>query len=247
MTECALIIPVMWTCRDEEKQVIAHFVSLPALFLFVLHNFIVSQSGGTSPRFLVVNVALWFLIWAAGNGGRVRANRGRWSRNEWKSRIDYDWLDFFYETGNAYCENPLDKVVKMATVRCDDAMVILFRTTYFIAKESLAFSKFPKLMKLIGSVTDDIPRRLYRDDKACVDFIFYMSQVIQVQVLDWVRASPFWGLMIDESTDVFVTSHLVVFCTFLEDGQIRTAFLDLLHIPHKDSYSIVQEISKRIF
>ncbi|KAL3685663.1 hypothetical protein R1sor_003685 [Riccia sorocarpa] len=58
--------------RDEEKQVIAHFVSLPALFLFVLHNFIlldafVSQSGDISPRFLVVNVALWLLIWAGYN------------------------------------------------------------------------------------------------------------------------------------------------------------------------------------
>ncbi|KAL3694543.1 hypothetical protein R1sor_008194 [Riccia sorocarpa] len=191
----------------------------------------------------------------AGNGRRVRANRGKWSRNEWKWQIDYDWLDFFYETGKTYCkicrkargktcwakegtlristssfiehgggddhraccavillgENPLDKVVKMATVRCDDAMVILFRTAYLIAKESLAFSQFPKLMKL---------------------------SVIQVQVLDRVRASPFWGLMIDESTDVSVTSHLVVFCTFLEDGQIRTAFLGLLHIPHKDSHSI---------
>ncbi|KAL3686804.1 hypothetical protein R1sor_013113 [Riccia sorocarpa] len=66
--------PVSWdaTLSDEEKQVIAHFVSLPALFLFVLHNFIlldafVSQSGDISPRFLVVNVALWFLIWVGYN------------------------------------------------------------------------------------------------------------------------------------------------------------------------------------
>ncbi|KAL2641778.1 hypothetical protein R1flu_009365 [Riccia fluitans] len=102
-------------------------------------------------------------------------------------------------------------------------------------------------MQLIESCTEDVPRRLYRDDKACVEFIFYMSQVIEVQVLDQVRASPFWGLMIDKSTDVSVTSHLVVFCTFLDEGQVKTVFFGLLHIPQKDSGSIVQEICKQIY
>ncbi|KAL3685697.1 hypothetical protein R1sor_003719 [Riccia sorocarpa] len=56
----------------EEKHAIADFISIPALFLFVLHNFIlldafVSQSGDISPRFLVFNVALWFLIWPGHN------------------------------------------------------------------------------------------------------------------------------------------------------------------------------------
>ncbi|KAL3675274.1 hypothetical protein R1sor_025222 [Riccia sorocarpa] len=53
-------------------------------------------------------------------------------------------------------------------------------------------------MQFIGTCTTDIPHRLYRDDKACVDFIYYISQVIQVEVLERVRASSFWGLMIDE-------------------------------------------------
>ncbi|KAL3689460.1 hypothetical protein R1sor_015769 [Riccia sorocarpa] len=45
-------------------------------------------------------------------------------------------------------------------------------------------------MHLIGTCTSDIPRRLYRDDKACIEFIYYISQVIQVEVLDRVRTSP---------------------------------------------------------
>ncbi|KAL2608803.1 hypothetical protein R1flu_027376 [Riccia fluitans] len=35
---------------------------------------------------------------------KVCNNRGRWSRNEWKWKIDYDWLDFYYESRKAYCK-----------------------------------------------------------------------------------------------------------------------------------------------
>ncbi|KAL3702535.1 hypothetical protein R1sor_020557 [Riccia sorocarpa] len=156
--------------------------------------------------------------------------------------VDHGHCCFVTQMGH----KPMDKIVKKATVKCDESMVILLRAAYFTAKESLAFSTFPNLTHLLSICTSDLPRRLYRDDKSCIEFIYYMSQVIQVVVLDRVKTSPFWGLMIDESTDVSVTSHLVVFCSILEEGQIKTAFLGLLHIPHKDSSSIVQELWKYI-
>ncbi|KAL3681481.1 hypothetical protein R1sor_024437 [Riccia sorocarpa] len=44
------------------------------------------------------------------------------------------------------------------------------------------------------------------------------------------QASPFFGVMIDESMDVSVTGHLVVFFTYLEVIQVRTCFAGLLEL-----------------
>ena len=45
-----------------------------------------------------------------------------------------------------------------------------------------------------------------------------------------IRDSKFFGLIIDELTDVSVTGHVVVFATFVEDELPVSIFLDLLKI-----------------
>ena len=50
------------------------------------------------------------------------------------------------------------------------------------------------------------------------------------KTLDRVRDSRFFGIMIDESTDLFVTCHLVVFASFIEEGLPLCIFFRLLHI-----------------
>jgi len=64
--------------------------------------------------------------------------------------------------------------------------------------------------------------------------------VLQKKILDRVRNLKFYGIMIDESTDVSVTKHIVVFACFVEDGQHVAVFLGLIHIENdkKDSKEI---------
>ncbi|KAL3685696.1 hypothetical protein R1sor_003718 [Riccia sorocarpa] len=80
----------------EDKHAVAHLISLPALFLFVLHNFIlldafVSQSGDISLRFVVVNVALWLLIWAGYNFRHVPPNSSIGILTPWTVRSHHTW------------------------------------------------------------------------------------------------------------------------------------------------------------
>ena len=67
--------------------------------------------------------------------------------------------------------------------------------------------------------------------KACADMLVCICSVIQRKVFDRVRDSQFFGIMVDESTDIYIFGHLVVFATFLEDGVPICVFLGLLHIP----------------
>ena len=107
----------------------------------------------------------------------------------------------------------------------------LFKTSYYVGKELLPFSKFPTLCDLLLSGNATITIKMYHDDKVCADMLVCISSVIQRKVLDRVRDSQFFGTMVDESTDIFVLGHLVVFATFLEDGVPTCVFLGLLHIP----------------
>ena len=72
--------------------------------------------------------------------------------------------------------------------------------------------------------------KLYHDKKTCGEMVFGISSVIQRKVLEKMRDSTFFGLMIDESTDISVQGHLVVFVTFLEASLSITCFLGLLWI-----------------
>ena len=51
-----------------------------------------------------------------------------------------------------------------------------------------------------------------------------------------VRNSPFYGILIDESTDISVTGHLVVFATIIEEGVPMIVFLGLLEIEGGKKY-----------
>ena len=66
------------------------------------------------------------------------------------------------------------------------------------------------------------------------------------KVLDRVRDSRFFGIMIDESTDISVTGHLVVFASFVEEGLPLCVFLGLLHIEEgkKDACIIFETLTK---
>ena len=66
--------------------------------------------------------------------------------------------------------------------------------------------------------------------KTCVDMMFEISTIFQRQILDIIRDSRFLGMMIDESTDISLLGHLVIFTIFLEGGVVTTSFLDLLWI-----------------
>jgi len=69
--------------------------------------------------------------------------------------------------------------------------------------------------------------------------ILVISMVIQMKIICQVRNFPFGGIMIDESTDISVTSHLVVFAIIVEEGLPVTFFLGLLHIEGSKKDAIV--------
>ena len=124
----------------------------------------------------------------------------------------------------------MEKMVAATNKVCDDVVLSLFKAAYFLGKETIGYCKFPTLCELLLSIHANITTKLYHDEKACAQMLFCFSRVVQKKILDRVRNSRFYGIMIDESTDVSVTGYIVVFACFVEEGLPVAIFLGLIQI-----------------
>ena len=68
------------------------------------------------------------------------------------------------------------------------------------------------------SVNAPITAGMYQDKKSCSDLISYIFTIIQKKIICRIQNSPFFGIMVDESTDISVAGYLVMFATIVEEG-----------------------------
>jgi hypothetical protein len=124
----------------------------------------------------------------------------------------------------------MEKAIFVGQRACDEALQTIFKTAYFTGKQYLPYSKFSVLCKLLMSVNALITASMYQNEKACRDLIFCISTVMQQKIVCRIRNSPFFGIMVDESTDISVTGHLVMFATITKKGLPIIVFLGLLQL-----------------
>ena len=124
----------------------------------------------------------------------------------------------------------MKKEILQGQKTCDETVASLFRSSYFLGKQSLPYSKFSALCKLLVTVKSPMTLSMYQDEKYCADLMMCISVVIQKRVFAHVKKSAFYGVMIDESTDISVTRHLVVFATIIEENLPVTLFFGLVQI-----------------
>jgi len=122
----------------------------------------------------------------------------------------------------------MEKVIIESNRIYDEAILALFKATYFIGKETLPFCKFHGLCKLLVSLNACITKKMYHDEKSYSDLIFLISSVIQKKIFDRTKDSKYFGIMKDEFTNISITSHMVVFATFIEGGMPACVFLELI-------------------
>ncbi|MCO5556941.1 hypothetical protein L7F22_010496 [Adiantum nelumboides] len=117
---------------------------------------------------------------------------------------------------------------KMNTTQ-EDALLNLFKAAFFIGKNSLPFALYPSLLSLMKETGVKCMTSLYNDDKACTEIIQCLAKSIMDETLAKVRKSPWFGVMVDESTDIAIHHHMVVYISYLEKGCVPcTSFYGMI-------------------
>ena len=105
----------------------------------------------------------------------------------------------------------------------------IFSTASFLMKEYLPNRKFIPLINFMTNVmgVTEIKYFQHRSEGSVIEIFLTLGKVIKQQILKRVRAASCFGIMIDEMTDVSVTSQLITFVQYFDNdsGTVETKFL----------------------
>jgi hypothetical protein len=123
---------------------------------------------------------------------------------------------------------------------------------YFLSLNSMSLSSFPDLIKFgrymempsISAVND---YETYENAVSGREFLLAIVSVLEDKLIEEVNTSPFFSIMVDESTDRALESHLITYVTYLEGdgiGQPKIQFLNLQGLPNGTAISIFEAWKK---
>jgi hypothetical protein len=111
-----------------------------------------------------------------------------------------------------------------------------------------AFSAFPLLMGLqvangVPGLVRDGVYSVYQSAHTCKEFSGIFSEMLDQELMDQLKQSPFFTLQLDESTDhVSMEKHLAIYITYEYGNKPVTRFLQLHKIQDADAGAIVNAV-----
>lgn len=128
------------------------------------------------------------------------------------------------------------------------------RIIYFLCKDMLALAKFNNLMELceLNGAFKGLPTILgnggvtYTSHDFVNDAVEVLANCVRAKTLGMIAASPFVGVMIDEATDITVTSQLVVYYKLCVNGEPKVVFAGAEKLIAGDGYTVASALRHRL-
>ena len=84
----------------------------------------------------------------------------------------------------------------------------------------------------------------YRSERFVQEIVSALGEVVVRKIRVALQNSPFFVLMIDETTDVAVMKQLVIYAKYIENGAVQTRFLSMIQIRNGTASTIVEAVTK---
>jgi len=115
----------------------------------------------------------------------------------------------------------------------DPAIWTRIQAAWWLGKEGIALHKFNSLVETHLYNRGLAAPTAYRDDKSAWDMLDLIARYFRRLLKDRITASPFYGIMVDETTDVTASQQLIIYIKFLDyetDGTLvsKVEYLDLV-------------------
>lgn len=130
------------------------------------------------------------------------------------------------------------------------AMIAAMTVLYMLCKEEIPHTtKFGPVLDVVQHVGGDILKTLnkganqkYTSMRHISDLVTIFYEVIWEKIAEEVRSSPFYSVMVDETTDVATTNQLIVYLRYLKKGKSCTTFGGVVALPNGKADTIRQAI-----
>ena len=118
------------------------------------------------------------------------------------------------------------------------AMKAAMKCLYWLAKqEILHTTNFVGLLELVQSLGATYLSDLnlggnahHKSERFLQEAMTSLGEVISLNIFDNLRASPFFALMCDETTDVAVVKEVIIYARFLGSDRMCTSFIGTMEV-----------------
>lgn len=122
---------------------------------------------------------------------------------------------------------------------------------YFLCKQEIAHTTtYPHLLTLAESLGCEYFKALnvgrnakYTSPQIVAEFLDIISGLVEEDVLENVKASSFYSLMVDESTNISILKQLVLYGRCVVNGELKTRFLKIVDLADGKAPTIVDAIT----
>ena len=98
----------------------------------------------------------------------------------------------------------------------DDALWLRIQGVWWLAKENMPIHKFNSYLKLQLARQNQPPPKSYKNDKSAWEIMTIIGSYFRRLLKGRIHKSPFYGIMVDETTDNSTTQRLIIYIKFLD-------------------------------
>lgn len=108
------------------------------------------------------------------------------------------------------------------------------RCAWWLVKEDVAIHKFGSILELELDAQGLTSPKSYRTDQAAWEIVVILAKYFRRLLKERIKKSPYFGIMIDETTDNSVDQQLIIYIKFLQlnsdSGELEAIveYLDLV-------------------
>lgn len=124
-----------------------------------------------------------------------------------------------------YFQHQLDHTAEIE----DDVYFNAFYAMYWLAKHCIANKQVNSLLQLLEHIGCEIKSFQHRSPGSEREIIQLIAKVIQDEIVDQVKSSTTFGILMDDMTDVTCKEQIIVFVQYYcrQDEKVKTKFLSV--------------------
>lgn len=140
------------------------------------------------------------------------------------------------------------KEVKEQVKSKDEVLQSAFLSVYSLAKEEMANKKFLSLLTLLEMLGLDNRKHFrHRSTGSTIEIFLTLGTVLKQRVVEALKKSKAFGLLVDEVTEIAVMEQLIAFAQYIsDDGEAMVKLLFASNVLEDSSSAYAETITKCI-